>query len=86
MDSNTIIQSVGGLITLALSSVVGVAFSTITDLKHEQDLMTVKVEQAEGQLVDLWLKYNKAQDDQLKFMQMYYIDRIEIEKRICEPN
>jgi hypothetical protein len=85
VDKNTIIQAIIGLITLGISSVLGVAFSTITELKHEQDLMTVKVQQAESQLVDLWHKYNKAQEDQLQFMQLYYTDRIEVERRICEP-
>jgi hypothetical protein len=73
-----------GVVLSGIGYILGMAFDTIRELKHEQDMMTVKVEQAQNELRDLWSKYNKALEDQVQFMQIYYKDRIEIETRICE--
>ena len=84
MDKNTIVQIVIGVVLSGIGYILGMAFDTIRELKHEQDMMTVKVEQAQSELRDLWGKYNQALSDQVSFMQLYYEDRINIEKRICK--
>lgn len=84
MDRHTIIQAVIGLVTAAIVGVVSLLFSTVRDLEHSKDLQSVEIKHLRSEMTDLWSKYNKALDAQMEFMQLYYIDKVDIEQRICK--
>lgn len=76
MDRNTIIQSVIGLITLAMGSAVGFLFTSIGELKHGQDTMQKDVDFHTSQLADIWGKYNTEQEQKVIFLENYYKDKL----------
>jgi len=69
MNGSKIIDIIMGLIIAAITGAVGYLFTSIADLKHNQDQTLIKVEQNRGELDDVWSKYNKNEEDEKIEMQ-----------------
>jgi hypothetical protein len=80
MDKNTIVQGIIGLLLAGLGSAIGWLFSSISDLKHNQDIIKVRVEQNVGELKDIWGKYNEAQKLEFVKQKAFYDFQIEYYK------
>jgi hypothetical protein len=82
MDKNTIIQGVIGLLLAGLGSAIGWLFNSITELKHNVDIINVQVQQNSGELNDIWGKYNEAQKGELMKQKTFYDFQIEYYKNL----
>ena len=58
MDQGKIIDLVMGLMTALIIGAIRYLFTSISDLKHNQDIMGVQVNQNTSELNDIWTKYN----------------------------
>lgn len=54
MDKNSIIQAIIGLIIAGLGSCIGWLFNSISELKHNQDITIIKVEQNKEEISGSW--------------------------------
>jgi len=59
MDQGKIVDLVMGLISALIIGGMVFLFTSIADLKHNQDIMGVQVKQNRSELDDIWLKYNE---------------------------
>lgn len=59
MDQGKVIDLVMGLVSAMIIGAIGLLFTSIADLKHNQDIMGVQVDQNTSELGDLWSKYNQ---------------------------
>lgn len=72
MDKNTIVQLVIGLIVTAIVGAISYMFTSISDLKHNQDTMGVEVRQGKGERSDLWDKHNARIEQDERALTMFY--------------
>ena len=80
MDKNTIVQGIIGLLLAGLGSAIGWLFSSITELKHNQDIINVHVNQNVSELNDVWGKYNESQKAEYEKQKAFYVFQIEYYK------
>ena len=62
---------------MGLGSAIGWLFNSISELKHNQDIINVEVQQNASELNDIWNKYNDEQRQKMGEIAKFYEFQLE---------